>query len=182
MFKIALLATLLVSTPVLYAKERILLHRIGPSDSTLFVAKTDGSGERSLLPSSGFDYNASFSADSKWIIFTSERGGSADIYRVHPDGSDLERLTDNPAYDDQAALSPDGKQLAFGPTNGNAGTDGTFPSLLPGNAGETWEKPGKPGGNLGTGNLGTDRKPGRNLGTDRPFSRLICDVAAVQCY
>src|SRR5690348_11562007 len=131
MFKIALLATLLVSTPVLYAKERILLHRIGPSDSTLFVAKTDGSGERSLLPSSGFDYNASFSADSKWIIFTSERGGSADIYRVHPDGSDLERLTDNPAYDDQAALSPDGKQLAFGPTNGNAGTDGTFPSLLP---------------------------------------------------
>src|SRR5690349_19877757 len=67
-------------------------------------------------------------------------------------------------------------------TRRNAGTDGTFPSLLPGNAGETWEKPGKPGGNLGTGNLGTDRKPGRNLGTDRPFSRLICDVAAVQCY
>jgi hypothetical protein len=37
------------------------------------------------LSNSGFEYNASFSADGKWIIFTSERDGSADIYRVHPD-------------------------------------------------------------------------------------------------
>src|SRR5215469_3453126 len=99
-------------TPVLSAKERILVHRIGPSDSTLFIAKADGSDEHPLLPSSGLDYNASFSADGKWIVFTSERGGSADIYRVHPDGSGLEQLTDDPAYDDQPALSPDGQQLA----------------------------------------------------------------------
>jgi Tol biopolymer transport system component len=111
----ALLAALLVSaiTPVLCGKERILLHRIGPSQSTLFIANADGSDERPLLPNSGIEYNASFSADGKWIIFTSERGGSADIYRVHADGSGLERLTDDPAYDDQGALSPDGKQLAF---------------------------------------------------------------------
>ena len=113
MLRRALLATLLVSNPVLFAKERILLHRIGPSQSTLFMAIADGSLERPLLPNSGFDYNASFSADGKWIIFTSERGGSADIYRAHPDGSGLERLTDDPAYDDQGALSPGGKQLAF---------------------------------------------------------------------
>jgi len=70
----ALLATLLVSaiTPVLCAKERILLHRIGPSQSTLFIANADGSEERTLLPNSGFDYNALFSADRKWIIFTPE--------------------------------------------------------------------------------------------------------------
>ena len=125
MLRRALLAALLVwaSTRVLYAKERILLHRIGPSQSTLYIAKTDGSDERPLLPSSGFDYNASFSADGKWIIFTSERGGSADIYRVHPDGSGLERLTDDPAYDDQAALSPDGKQLAFVSSRGTGSAD-----------------------------------------------------------
>jgi Tol biopolymer transport system component len=111
------------TAPVLCAKERILLHRIGPSESTLFIAKTDGSEERPLLPSSGFDYNASFSADGKWIIFTSERGGSADIYRVHPDGSNLERLTDDPAYDDQGALSPDGKHLAFVSSRGSGSAD-----------------------------------------------------------
>jgi hypothetical protein len=120
-----LLATFLVfaTTPVLYAKERILLYRIGPSESTLFIANADGSDERPLLPNSGFDYNASFSADGKWIIFTSERGGSADIYRAHPDGSGLERLTDDPAYDDQGALSPDGKQLAFVSSRGTGSAD-----------------------------------------------------------
>ena len=106
MLRKVLLATLLlcVASPVLRAKERILLHRIGPSESTLFIAKTDGSDERPLLPNSGFDYNALFSADGKWIVFTSERGGSADIYRVHTDGSGLERLTDDPAYDDQLSF------------------------------------------------------------------------------
>jgi WD40 repeat protein len=120
-----LLATSLVfaTTPVLYAKERILLYRIGPSQSTLFIANADGSDERPLLPNSSFDYNASFSADGKWITFTSERAGSADIYRVHPDGSGLERLTDDPAYDDQGALSPDGKQLAFVSSRGTGSAD-----------------------------------------------------------
>jgi TolB protein len=46
-------------------------------------------------------------------VFTSTRDGSADIYRAHPDGSGLERLTDDPAFDDQGALSPDGRRLAF---------------------------------------------------------------------
>jgi Tol biopolymer transport system component len=125
MLRKVLLATSLLSTAIsiLCAKERILLHRIGPSESTLFIAKTDGSDERPLLPNSGFDYNASFSADGKWIVFTSERGGSADIYRVRPDGSGLERLTDDPAYDDQAALSPDGKQLAFVSSRGTGFAD-----------------------------------------------------------
>jgi hypothetical protein len=75
MLRRALLAMLLVYTPVLSAKERILLYRIGPSQSTLFIANADGSDERPMLPNSGFDYNASFSPDGKWIIFTSERGG-----------------------------------------------------------------------------------------------------------
>ena len=46
-------------------------------------------------------------------MFTSERNRSADIYRAHPDGTGLERLTDDPSFDDQAALSPDGRTVAF---------------------------------------------------------------------
>ena len=46
-------------------------------------------------------------------MFTSERGGPADLYRIHPDGSGLERLTDDPAYDDQGAFAPDGKTDCF---------------------------------------------------------------------
>src|SRR5262249_47924507 len=61
--------------------------------------------------------------DGKSIVFTSERDGSADLYRIHPDGSGLERLTDSPAYDDQAAFAPDGTQLVFVSTRGGGTAD-----------------------------------------------------------
>ena len=55
---------------------------------------------RCCRPSSGLDYDAIFSADGKWIVFTSERDGAgdgqADLWRVHPDGTGLERLTRDP--------------------------------------------------------------------------------------
>jgi Tol biopolymer transport system component len=97
------------------AKDVMLMNRIGPSKSELYRANIDGSGERKLLSSDGFDYHPSYSYDGKWIVFTSERNGygQADIYRVHPDGTALERLTSDPALDDQGVLSPDDSQLAF---------------------------------------------------------------------
>ncbi|MFD2937524.1 TolB family protein [Spirosoma flavum] len=96
-------------------KNVMLMNRIGPSVSELYLANTDGTAEHKLLPTKGFDYHPSFSADGKWIVFTSERAGDgqADIYRVHLDGTELEQLTNSTALDDQATLSPDGTQLAF---------------------------------------------------------------------
>src|SRR5258707_205500 len=96
-------------------KGVMLMNRIGPSASELYIANPDGTDERKLLAQSVFDYHASYSADGKWIVFTSERAGlgQADIYRARVDGSAVERLTDSEAVDDQAALSPDGRVLAF---------------------------------------------------------------------
>ena len=97
------------------SKDVMLMNRIGPSTSELYIANADGTGEHKLFANLGFDYHASFSADGKWIVFTSERNGfgQADIYRVNLNGSGLERLTDSPALDDQASLSPDASQVAF---------------------------------------------------------------------
>jgi Tol biopolymer transport system component len=94
-------------------RPRLVFSRFGPVQIGLFVADKDGQNERPLFPADGLDYNPSFSGDGKWILFTSERGGSADVYRIHFDGSGLEELTDGPSYDDQGALSPDGRTLAF---------------------------------------------------------------------
>ena len=55
-------------------RHTMLMNRLGPSAMTLYIANGDGSGERPLLQTSGFDYNASFSPDGRWIVFTSERG------------------------------------------------------------------------------------------------------------
>jgi Tol biopolymer transport system component len=106
-----------------FGKDTVLFNRIGPSRITLFVANGEGLDARPLFPASGFDYSPSFSPDGRWIVFTSERDGSADIYRAHPDGSALERLTDDPAFDDQGALSPDGARLAFVSTRGSGTAD-----------------------------------------------------------
>ena len=120
-FVLLLMLGTVTLSPLAATKQTLLMNRLGPSQMVLYAANADGSGERPLLATSGFDYNASFSSDGRWIVFTSERAGSgqADIYRAHPDGSALERLTDDPDLDDQAAVSPDGSQVAFVSTRGS---------------------------------------------------------------
>src|SRR6187551_3928927 len=109
---VVLLLTVCSATMVV-ARDRIFVDQWSPTRSELFIADADGSNPRKLLAGLELDYNASFSADGAWVVFTSERHGSSDIFRVRANGMDVERLTDNPAFDDQGALSPDGSLLAF---------------------------------------------------------------------
>jgi Tol biopolymer transport system component len=96
-------------------KGVMLMNRIGPSASELYVADSDGTGERKLLQDSVFEHNASFSADGKSVLFTSERNGSgqSDVFRARLDGTGIEPLVTSPAVDDAAVLAPDGTRLAF---------------------------------------------------------------------
>ncbi len=95
--------------------HQIAFTRVFPNAGQigLFIAAADGSGERPLFDTPGFDYDATWSPDGATIVYTSDRDGSPDLFRIKPDGTGRERLTDDPAYDDQAAFSPDGTQLAF---------------------------------------------------------------------
>ena len=72
-----------------HANERVLFSRLGPTQAALFVAQADGSGEHALIPTTSLDYDPAWSPKGDWIAFTSERNGSADLYRVHPDGTGL---------------------------------------------------------------------------------------------
>jgi len=107
-----LLATLAAQQPPV---RKIVAVRVfgNPGQLSLFIASSDGSNERPLLSSSDTGYDPVWAPDGSSIVFTSERDGSAELYRVKPDGTGLERLTNDPAYDDQAAFSPDAKQLVF---------------------------------------------------------------------
>jgi len=104
-------------------KNTILVNRIGPSSGLLYIANADGTGERVLNSAGNLEYDASYSADGKWIVFTSERNGPANIYRMHPDGSGLERITNDNFFDDAGSLSPDGSELAFVSTRGSGTTN-----------------------------------------------------------
>ena len=108
---VAILTTLAAQPP---SARKITAVRVFGNDGQtgLFVATSDGS-EIPLLSPADTDYDPVWAPDGSSIVFTSERDGSAELYRVKPDGSGLERLTNDPAYDDQAAFSPNGKQLVF---------------------------------------------------------------------
>ena len=109
------MVVLMVASCALGAEpHRVLFNRIGPYATAVYVANADGTDEQPLLATPGvMDYNPAFSADGLWVVFTSERDGSAELYRVDAGGTKLERLTNDPAYDDQAAFSPDGLQVVF---------------------------------------------------------------------
>lgn len=47
------------------------------------------------------------------IAFVSDRDGDPEIFTVAPDGSGLQRLTDNTAWDTEPAWSPDSTKIAF---------------------------------------------------------------------
>lgn len=113
-------AALLAGTqPVLAAapgkKGVMLMNRIGPSTSDLYIANVDGSNERKLFAGSSFDYHASFAPDGQSIIFTSERAGDgqSDLYRCRLDGSGVQALVATPSLEDAGVLSPDGTMLAY---------------------------------------------------------------------
>ena len=119
---VVLLFTVWAAT-MLVAKDRIFVDQWSPTRSELFIADADGANARKLVAGLERDYNASFSFDGEWVVFTSERHGSADIFRVRVNGMGLERLTDSPAFEDQAALAPDGNSLAFVSTRDTGSTD-----------------------------------------------------------
>jgi len=104
-------------------RHKILFNRFLSPEIQIMIADADGKNERVLAPHAavpiGAEYSPSWSPDGQWIVYTQERGGSSDIYRIHPDGTGLEQLTDDTAFDDQGALSPDGRSLAFISTRGS---------------------------------------------------------------
>ena len=113
---ILLSAVALTSAPV--PRHRVLFNRFRVPEIGIFVADASGMNERPVTAHKESEYSPSLSADGKWIVFTSEHAGQSDIYRVHPDGSDLQQLTSDPAFEDQGALSPDSATLAFVSTRG----------------------------------------------------------------
>jgi TolB protein len=117
-----LLFCVLYSHSQTVAKHRVLFNRFRAPEIALFVADASGKNERAL-PHRGSEYSPSLTPDGKWIVFTSERAGRSDLFRMHTDGSGLEQLTDDPAFHDQGALSPDAGSLAFISTRGEGFTN-----------------------------------------------------------
>ena len=79
-----------------------------PADANLFTMSADGSNLQQITSGVDEDVNPWWSPTGEWIYF-SRAYSQWDIYRVHPDGSGLERLTSTPKIDEeQVKLHQDG--------------------------------------------------------------------------
>ena len=98
----------------------------------LYVYEPEGETLRRLTHARGYDAEASYSPNGKWIVFTSMRSGYegkleetnrkqleidpsvfAEIYVMRADGSKVKRLTHVRGYDGGPFFSPDGKRIVW---------------------------------------------------------------------
>lgn len=98
----------------------------------LYEADLNGAALRQLTWARGYDAEASFSPDGRWIAFASNRhaysetlgpderalfeadpSSMIEIYLMSADGSDARRLTDHVGYDGGPFFSPDGKRIVW---------------------------------------------------------------------
>jgi TolB protein len=113
------------------------------SGSQVFLTNADGSGAHLLTPNYP-SYFHTFSPDGKWTVYTAERNGNFDIYRLPtgrlPTGrlptagtasqpqTTEERLTMSPSFEDGPDYSPDGKWIYVNSTRTGGYDIWRFPS------------------------------------------------------
>lgn len=87
------------------------VYVIAADETAIPVANTDHLVRITSDP--GLDTNPAWSPDGTRIAFTSDRGGSSDIYVANVDGTDLRRVTTHKARDTTPRWSTDGSTLVF---------------------------------------------------------------------
>ncbi|MCL2345909.1 MAG: Tol-Pal system beta propeller repeat protein TolB [Desulfobulbus sp.] len=92
-------------------KLAVVLSKDGHSQ--IYTVNADGSGApQRLMTSAGIDTEPRYAPDGS-LFFTSDRGGSPQIYRLPPGGGEPQRITFEGSYNVSPRPSADGKTLAF---------------------------------------------------------------------
>jgi Tol biopolymer transport system component len=90
---------------------------------TLYVMNVDGT-EPTRLATLDFEAQYPVWSSKSWVAFAGIVDSNFDIYSIRPDGSGLQRLTEDPAQDNWPTFSPDGTTIAF--SSNRDGVDGIW--------------------------------------------------------
>lgn len=127
--------TLLLQEPTASAGHVVFTHA-----QDLWVVEAVGGEARRLTSSPGAESAPSLSPDGRWVAFTGEYEGNADVYVLPLEGGLPRRLTWHPDRDRVLGWHPDGQRVCFAsPRAGGPGVDKAF--LVPAAGGPVEELP-----------------------------------------
>lgn len=142
--------------------------------SIVFTVPVQGGTPKRITPV-GHSYLHSWSPDGQSLIFTGERNGDFDIYRVGANGGPETQLTKVKGLDDGAEYAPDGRHIYFNSTRSGTmqiwrmNADGSNPEPITSDGFNNWFPHISPDGKqLVMLSFGTDVSP-----DDHPFYRHV---------
>lgn len=99
---------------------------VSPVRLELWIMDTEGNNQRQVTNLNSASFCPYVHPSGEWIIFTTnfadslgdKRMPNFDLFRIRPDGSDLERLTYSPTFDGFPMWSYDGKKLVWASNRG----------------------------------------------------------------
>jgi Tol biopolymer transport system component len=83
-------------------------------DTNIWEMSANGENQRQVTPSQkgAEDFQVSVTADSRFLVFVSNRSGKGEVWRANLDGSNLKPLTSG-GRNFQPTVSPDGKWVVY---------------------------------------------------------------------
>ena len=88
-------------------------HSADDHNASIVYTVPVGGGTPRRVTALGPSYLHGWSPDGRFLVYTGERGGEFDVYRISVDGGEEARLTSAPGLDDGPEYSPDGAYIYF---------------------------------------------------------------------
>ncbi len=110
------------STLSLLGRDRLVFDTWEQSESLREVDLVDGTVHQ-LTRSLGTDRQPAYSPDGRYLIFSSNRTGNLDLWRLDRASGELRQLTDDPAQDWDPGFTPDGSRILFSSGRGGTGLE-----------------------------------------------------------
>jgi TolB protein len=88
-------------------------HAAEDSGASIIYTLPSTGGTPTRVTAKGPSYLHGWSPDGRWLVYTGQRGGVFDVYKIPVTGGDEIRLTTAPGLDDGPEFTPDGTYIYF---------------------------------------------------------------------
>jgi hypothetical protein len=88
-------------------------HAVEDSGASIVYTVPTTGGTPKRVTAKGPSYLHGWSPDRKWLVYTGQRNGDFDVYKIPASGGDEIRLTSAPGLDDGPEYTPDGAYIYF---------------------------------------------------------------------